>query len=379
MRSNCLVCGNKDYFIFKPPVAAIFSDYPLDGKINFNLCPSCHFGWNTSAALAEDYNQYYKYFNKHHIREGTLREIDSKYFTSIFKKIINYIDLRGKNILDYGSGDKSFSVVAKHYGAENTNGYDIGGVTPISSHYDLIVCLHAMEHFFDFNINMVEFKRILKKKGMIYIAVPDMEGYLENYYGAFNAIDFEHINHFSVDSLGEMVLRHNFEVLEIGRSVRQVSENVSYPEVWVIAQSNENRKEKRKSPHSKVINTLTQYLSLSIDEFNDVINWYREVKKAALILGKKKIILIGLGTPALRLIEACKNDLPDVICDNDERLSGRTIYSKNVVDFKQAIKISPIIESYFIILAVNNVRIQDFLLSQGVNRSDISMYEWIND
>lgn len=376
MRLNCLVCGNKDFFIFKPPVAAVFSDYPLDGDLDFNLCPCCHFGWNTSAAKSEDYEKYYKHFNKHHIREGALREIDSQYFTSIFKKIILLSDIKNKKILDYGSGDKSFAEIAKLYGASNVSGFDIGGVAPKSHEYDLIVCLHAMEHFFDFNQNMIEFKRILKKGGMIYIAVPDMEGYLENYYGAFNAIDFEHINHFSADSLREMVLRHDFDVLQIRRSVRQVSENISYPEVWVLAQLTENKIERKNEQSYNAINALNQYLCLSIDEFKCVIKWYGEEKKRLSTSGNKKIILIGLGTPALRLIEACKADLPDIICDNDKRLSGRTIYNKNVVNFNEAIKISPIIESHFLILAVNNNRIQDFLLSQGVERSAISMYEW---
>lgn len=376
MRSKCLVCENKDYFVFKPPVAAIFSGYPLDGDISFNLCPNCHFGWNTSSAKNEDYSEYYRDFNKHHIRDGALSTIDSNYFSSVFKKITNNINLKDKNILDYGSGDKSFGEMAKKYGAGDYGCYDIGGDAPKSSAYDLVVCLHAMEHFYDFNLNMAEFKRSLRPHGMVYIAVPDMEGYLDNYYGAFNAIDFEHINHFSVDSLREMVLRHDYEILEIGRSVRQVSENVSYPEVWVLAKNNINKKEEKNYKDSNIINSIFEYLNLSIKEFSDVLNWFEEVKKTALNSGNKNLILLGLGTPALRLIEACKNDSSIIICDNDARLSGRTIYNRPVLNFKKVIEISPFKDSHFIVLAVNNIRIKEFLLSQGVESSSISMYEW---
>jgi hypothetical protein len=38
--SSCLVCGNEQSLLFRLPTAAIFSGYPLDGRISLHLCPN---------------------------------------------------------------------------------------------------------------------------------------------------------------------------------------------------------------------------------------------------------------------------------------------------------------------------------------------------
>jgi SAM-dependent methyltransferase len=370
------VCGNDQSFLFRLPTAAIFSGYPLDGAINLHLCPNCHFCWNSSTSDAADYREYYEKFNKHHVREGLLRELDIAYFTSVFDRVSAVDGLNNKNLLDYGSGDKSFSDIAFKYGVSAADSYDIGAEKPKSCAYDLVVCLHAMEHFYDFNSAMKDFSSSLKRGGLLYIAVPDMEGYLENYYGAFNAIDFEHINHFSATSLGIMVQNHGFSIKKIGRSVRRVSENVSYPEVWIICQFDISDARNYIVKASEEVRLLTDYLSLSIKEYSRIQSWYEDVRARTQSSTDRELVLVGLGTPALRLVWQYRQNLPDLLCDNDPRLIGRNIFGKEVVSLEHILQSGPKRSFQFIILAVNNHRLKQFLLSQGVEQSCITLYEW---
>lgn len=374
--SSCLVCGNEQSFLFGLPTAAIFSGYPLDGRINLHLCPNCHFSWNSSTSVAADYSEYYEKFNKHHVRGGVLRELDIDYFTSVFDRVSVVDGLNNKTLLDYGSGDKSFSDIAFKYGVSSADSYDIGAEKPKSCAYDLIVCLHAMEHFYDFNSAMRDFSSSLKQGGLLYIAVPDMEGYLNNYYGAFNAIDFEHINHFSATSLGIMVQNHGFSIKKIGRSVRRVSENVSYPEVWIICQSDISDAKNDTVKASDEVRLLTDYLSLSIKECSRIHSWYDNVRAQTQSSDGRELVLIGLGTPALRLLWQYRQNLPDLLCDNDPRLIGRNIFGKEVMGLEQILQSGPKSSFHFIILAVNNNRLKKFLLSKGVEQSCITSYEW---
>jgi predicted SAM-dependent methyltransferase len=124
---------------------------------------------------------------------------------------------RGK-ILDIGAGTGDFLVEAKK------SGWKVSGIEPdekarlkaeekgikLSSSpenfkankFDVITLWHVLEHVHDINSQIIEFEHLLKKNGLLVIAVPNFKSYDAQYYKEFwAAFDVpRHLWHFSQNS-----------------------------------------------------------------------------------------------------------------------------------------------------------------------------------
>lgn len=374
MRNYCDICNNKFILNLTLPQAATFNNYPLSGDFNLAYCTICDFAWNKSKSIELNYTDYYINYNKHHKRTGYLKSLDEAYFNDVINKIINHVsNINLAHIVDYGSGDKSFGALALKAGFFGESSYDITNDLPADSSADVVTCLHTMEHFFDFKKNLTEIRNIIKLGGIAYIAVPNMKDYLKTYYGAFNAIDFEHINHFTIKSMCKLMNLIGFEIIEFGERNRQVSELILYPELWVIAKKTEKNKIISLNQFNSSINALVDYINISIHQFDILKIWHN--KKLIEIKERGEIsILYGLGTPALRLFHL-STLLPNYISDNDPKIQGKKINSHSVFNYLEISKIPGVLN--FIVVAVNASRIKEFLIKNEVPEKNIHVFDWL--
>lgn len=86
-----------------------------------------------------------------------------------------------------------------------------------SNSVDVITMWHVLEHVYDYNDQIVELKRILKKDGVIIIAVPNFRSYDANHYkkswAAFDAP--RHLWHFSKTSIKKIFGKHEIDLVDI--------------------------------------------------------------------------------------------------------------------------------------------------------------------
>lgn len=86
--------------------------------------------------------------------------------------------------------------------------------------FDVVVLNHVLEHILNLNEFIGLVKSILKEDGIILIGVPTYKALIPKLYkkswGGWVA--GEHIWHFDEESLGRVLLRHNFKIKEILRS-----------------------------------------------------------------------------------------------------------------------------------------------------------------
>jgi ubiquinone/menaquinone biosynthesis C-methylase UbiE len=234
---NCLICGKRD-FAFDLSC----TDYFLT-KETFNIvkCKSCGFIFiNPRPRKAE----LYKYYESQEYisHSGTKKGIVNFVYTKIRKYThLNKVELiskyaKGKNILDIGCGSGELLTLFKNKGwqtlgiepNQNARNFavseyklDVKDESEIENipdnSKDVISMWHVLEHVSDLNERVGELKRILKKDGTVFIAVPNSISYDAKYYKEFwAAYDVpRHLYHFTPNSMKRLLEKFKFNISEI--------------------------------------------------------------------------------------------------------------------------------------------------------------------
>jgi len=382
MRKICPVCRHNSAFQYNPPKLASLLDFPLSGAIHLKICLNCSFGWNVSSSLEHEYAQYYLDFNKHQVRSEFGRQVDNQYFSTVLDRIKSLLNKNIKNkIMDYGSGDRALADIAISLGFAEATCLDVGENDGMKNEYfQALACLHSLEHFYDPIKSVSEMNQMLCLGGILYISVPDAMRYEDTYYGAFNAVDLEHINHFTTKSLSTLLIRCGFEIINIKQSDRRVSEEAFYPEIWVSARKIASPKESliqttaaNEKTTMDFLGTWKSYILKSNKEFEKLLIWTGKIIE---MHSNHPIILYGLGSPALRIVEYYSKKYALLLGDSDIRLSDKTINQAKIQNLDQILKAIGNSDSHYIIAAVNGGRIKSYLQENGIKATQISIFEW---
>lgn len=97
----------------------------------------------------------------------------------------------------------------------NNSVYDTVQISKFSDHsFDVITLWHVLEHLPNLNDQMALFKKLLKPKGSLIIAVPNYKSYDAKYYKSFwAAYDVpRHLWHFNKDSISKLISKQNMMV-----------------------------------------------------------------------------------------------------------------------------------------------------------------------
>ena len=186
----------------------------------------------------EDIFRYYKsedYISHTDSRNGLFAKMYHYVKRYMLKKKLNWINKKfpskGK-ILDIGAGTGDFLVEAKKCG------WKVSGVEPDenarnkarekgvklyansesfkANKYDVITLWHVLEHVHDLNNQIIELEHLLKKNGLLVIAVPNFKSYDAQFYKEhWAAFDVpRHLWHFSQNSFKHIMAGTAFKQLD---------------------------------------------------------------------------------------------------------------------------------------------------------------------
>lgn len=183
--------------------------------------------------LSEDYISHTD--SKRNIKEKLYHWVKG-YMLNIKLKLLEDCNSESKILLDIGCGTGDFLKTAKNSGwkvfgiepsltarqlAVEKNGecvYDLKKLDSFSEDsFDAITLWHVLEHLSDLSGHLNIYKKILKSKGKIVIAVPNFKSYDADYYKEhWAAYDVpRHLWHFSQSSIKKLFAEHGFVVKEI--------------------------------------------------------------------------------------------------------------------------------------------------------------------
>jgi 2-polyprenyl-3-methyl-5-hydroxy-6-metoxy-1,4-benzoquinol methylase len=239
--NQCPICGGKE-----SEYVHTCKDYVATGE-NFKIvkCKNCTHQFTNPRPSAENVGVYYQ--SKNYISHSggeknkfgltyklydIIRNISIKSKLKIIKKYNNKGEL-----LDLGCGLGYFLKGVKDDQVFNARGIDISedareyvkkafGITVDSeselNNYmdesvDVITQWHVLEHVYELEKRMTDLKRILRTNGTLFIAVPNSNSYDAQYYKEYwDGYDVpRHIHHFNRESIGLLLNKHGFEIVEI--------------------------------------------------------------------------------------------------------------------------------------------------------------------
>lgn len=367
--ATCQVCGCESIYIRQLPRSIGDRIFPIPDPSRLYLCPSCGFLANNKGDESS-YAQYYIEFNRHSQRSQSLLAVDNHYYHGLLSRLNALIGLKGDSFsrcLDIGPGDKVFSTTLREHTGATIETYDVGQEFPGNT-YDLITLFHTFEHWHSPKQALAEFVKLLSPSGLIYITVPDLQRYSSTYYGAYAAIDSEHINHFSAYSLQALLNLIGLTVISWVHSDRQVSESVYYPEIQIIAARIDNNvfKEDPVPQCLKIkLSEVDYYLAKSQRDWEQITSTIRKFLYSR--KDSNRVVIYGLGIHGRRLAQA----FPDLIlADSHPYFHGKSIDGKEIFSLDGLRNHYNLPELSFIIVAVNSQRVYEYLLSNPDIDSD---------
>ena len=381
---HCRLCGSKSVkIIIEGLKMATPVPYPLNGDMRLLNCALCGFVGAETKSVTRDYEHYYTHYNKHHSREGMLADLDRSYFEKIFAFIetgtARVFD--GARVLDFGSGAKLLSEIAIKRGASVASNFDLK-VSADGKLFDIIVSTHCFEHIFDFSTELARIHSMLSDDGVFCIAVPDIRGYSDYYYGPYNCFDLEHINHFDYKSLSEALRLNGFYPELVLESERLVTATLAYPEVVILAKkvkSNLLQEIHFQSNRKPIETVMESYMSRSAKDLTATLMKASEIFEANERDGVKAAYgIYGLSSYAFRILT--RWDVTGIplgwLADSDCRLAGKSILRKKIFDseeFKKCVRsnMEHGIRTICFVVAVNAHRIETFLRGIGVESLDV--------
>lgn len=220
----------------------------LLGNFGVKKCAQCNLRWLSPRPTEEAYKEVYtseEYFNGENALEdySALAQERMPYFKSRIIKIEKIMrDKDTLRILDIGAATGEFILEANKRGhvaegiefseygrkyAEEVYGIKLTNksLTEIENNkFDVIHLNHVFEHLQQPQSSLVEFRRLLRKDGMLVLEVPqqlynDLDRVRRvltfGRSAKFNAYSLHHTYFFNPDNISKLIRKCNFEVIEI--------------------------------------------------------------------------------------------------------------------------------------------------------------------
>ncbi|HET8858462.1 class I SAM-dependent methyltransferase [Marivirga sp.] len=235
--SECPICSASNLRNHK-----VVKDHSVSGEsFNIMICDNCNFQFTNPRPNEHEIGKYYQSddYISHSDKANTpinfIYKIARKYALSSKKKIINKIN-KGKKgrLLDYGCGTGYFLETMDHngwkaYGIEpneiarkNANPKlniqaDLEELKLKNKKFDIITLWHVLEHIHHINDTIKLLKSVLKEKGKIVIAVPNIESYDQTIFqDKWAAYDVpRHLYHFSQETMKTLMLKHGLNTKSV--------------------------------------------------------------------------------------------------------------------------------------------------------------------
>lgn len=212
----------------KPPrtVRTIFEDVVR--------CCDCGMVYANTAKTQADYDSYYSQPGRYTAEWSAW---NYRRYVNQAERILRLGVNRDASVVDIGCGAGGLVTALLREGYTNVIGVD-PAATPSTyfyselppGHYDLAILSHVLEHVLDVDALLERLARCAKS---IYVEVPDARRYHLDEVSPYQQFNEEHINHFSMTHLLQLLSRHNFTVRACGESSCDPNK---FPVVWAHAE-----------------------------------------------------------------------------------------------------------------------------------------------
>lgn len=233
--------------------------HPLASCVNVVSCEQCGFCFNDTACRREDYDRYYRELSKYadtKVSTGAgWSPEDRERLDDTAGCIFGMAGPTQAAVLDVGCGAGGLLDALSAVGYPTLYGMDPaaacatavterghhGVVGSLDDHplapcmfHGVILC-HVLEHVRDVASALEAVRHLLAPGGWLYVEVPDAARYAECLIAPFQDFNLEHINHFTLRSLGNMLRTHGWQVMRQESKTLPLPGGRKYPAIYAWA------------------------------------------------------------------------------------------------------------------------------------------------
>lgn len=351
---KCPICGYSKIEYIKTINLNLSKE--MRGKINYPkshdivCCDKCGMVYANSSLSKDDVDNYYISCNMYDNLEEVESEVQLEVCEINFNALMPYLTDETQ-IIDVGCGGGVFLKYLKNKGYNKLYGMDpsessvnrlkeagINGIIgsmyeeiPKEWHekFDVVVCTSVFEHLLFPDSALKNLTKLVKNDGIIYLVVPDAEGFCMYLREVPNYFNHEHINYFTTKTLDYLCSRNGLMRLSPDEECRHIL-MPSSPEMAVFAVYQFTTK-----GSDKVIDIPDENGKNSVIEYFRLIEQRQKQNRRRiekLIDLDKQIIIWGTGSLSSALLSEIPNLENNVECfiDNDSSKQGTTHWGKEI-------------------------------------------------
>jgi 2-polyprenyl-3-methyl-5-hydroxy-6-metoxy-1,4-benzoquinol methylase len=353
-RRPCAVCDSrKSKLLFRQTFSALSKGGLMEGY-DVVVCESCGFGYADRIPEQSVFDAYYRDMSKYEYQDrgGEVTDHDLARFRGIVDAIRPHLPSPDVRLLDIGCATGQLLALFKESGFPNVTGLDpspacadvgrrmfdiriLTGTLADASRikdnerpFDCIILIGVLEHVRDLKEALEAVRGLLSPDGLVFIEVPDSAGFAGRPDAPFQEFSTEHVNYFSATSLTHLMNRFGFSVILSQKITHHQSQSTIIPAVMAIYGLGKVPPEPATAFDAETERGLNEYIKRS----RLMDNLIRKTIDG-LVANKKPIIIWGVGTHTLRLLETSSLGQANIVAfvDSNPRYQGQELADRPIL------------------------------------------------
>jgi len=256
----CPICGSITGEVLHTQKFVLPESHPLATGYDVVCCECCGFAYADTTTSQHDYDEFYsklsKYTDNKTSTGGGESVWDAERLQNTAVEIAHVIPNKRARIVDVGCANGGLLHALYKLGYTNLCGIDpapacvaqaaqvpgvdafVGSLSQIpaeSGPFDCLILSRVLEHVRDLQAALLYMRQFLKPNACIFVETPDATRYADFVFAPFQDFNTEHINHFSLASMANLLRRCGFTPTSSDTKVILSAPDMPYPALFTFA------------------------------------------------------------------------------------------------------------------------------------------------
>lgn len=347
----CPICETNEVENLHTQTFELPVGHPLASGYDVVACSYCGFVYADTAITQADYDRFYAEHSKYEDAKtgtgGVENPFDWARQQETALQIAEVLQNTGARILDVGCANGGMLKALKELGYENLCGIDPSPICventrrlgieayqgslflPFEENtFDCLILSHTLEHVQDLRGSLKWIEKRLRAGGVLYIETPDATRYADFLYSPMQDFNTEHINHFSLTGLKNLMGLHSLTFLSGAAKDLIAGVDMYYPAVFGFWNKTETFTETLLRKDKVLRQKIEEYITRSKQMIGDI-----DFRIADVTSRSPSLIVWGTGQLAMKLLAETSLARADILAfvDNNPINHGKILRGKPIL------------------------------------------------